>query len=222
MNLTEADIIKRVMEIFSVYGVRSLSMDNIAQHIPTTKRNLLKVARNKEELVRHIFNYCMTRFQNMLRQQSLNMVAENVIDEILQQVSIMHALSNEFNPHLDFEFRKYYPEIYAEHSEIRDRYLIQDLHNNIERGKAQNVYSQDCDTDRLANEIFEDFQKLKTEFDNANTGRGQMIDCEQISMRFLSAMIEKLANEQGKDYFRKRLTAQRIRNEGMKIEREST
>lgn len=33
MELTEVDIVKRVMEIFSVYGVRSLSMDNIAQHI---------------------------------------------------------------------------------------------------------------------------------------------------------------------------------------------
>ncbi|MDR0941491.1 MAG: hypothetical protein LBM68_04615 [Bacteroidales bacterium] len=212
MNLTEADIIKRVMEIFSVYGVRSLSMDNIAQHIPITKRNLLKVARNKEELVRHIFNYCMTRFQQMHRQHTQNMVAENVIDEILQQVSIMHALSNEFNPHLDFEFRKYYPEIYAEHSEIRDKYLMKSLYDSIERGKAQNVYSHDFDTEQLASEIFEDFQKLKTEFDNADTGRGQMHDCEQISMRFLSTMIEKLANEKGKDYFRKRVQNKRGMN----------
>lgn len=213
MNLTDAGIVKRVMEIFSVYGVRSLSMDNIAQHVPIAKRNLLKIAKNKEELVRHIFEYCIIKFQEMQQQLLQNVVAENVIDEVLQRVSVMHTMSNEFNPHLDFEFRKYYPEIYAEYSEIRDKYLIESLHNSIERGKAQNVYIHDLNTEQVVYEIFTDFQKLKTEFDNADTGRGQMIDCEQISMRFVSTMIEKLANEKGKDYFKKRVKSKQKMNE---------
>ncbi len=213
MNLTDAGIVKRVMEIFSVYGVRSLSMDNIAQHIPISKKNLLKIAKNKEELVCHIFEYCMIRFQEMQQQLLQNVVVENVIDEVLQRAGVMHTMSNEFNPHLDFEFRKYYPEIYAEYSEIRDRHVMEAVYNSVERGKEQGVYKHDLNTEQVTQEILTDFQKLKTEFDNADTGRGQMIDCEQISMRFISTMIEKLANEKGKDYFKKRVKSKQRMNE---------
>ena len=204
MNLEEIDIVKRVMEIFSVYGVRSLSMDNIAQHVPVSKKNLLKIAKNKEELVRHIFDYSVVKFQEMRQQLQQNMVAENVIDEILQQTSMMHAMSNEFNPHLDFEFGKYYPEIYAEYSKMRDENVTKNLCDNIERGKTQGVYKHNLNTEKIAQEILADFKKMKPKFENAATGRGQMVDYEQMNMRFLSAMMEKLTNEKGKEYFERK------------------
>jgi len=51
------EIILRVMDIFSTYGVRVVSMDFIAQSIPLAKKDLLQIAKNKERLIELIFEY---------------------------------------------------------------------------------------------------------------------------------------------------------------------
>lgn len=216
MELTEVDIVKRVMEIFSVYGVRSLSMDNIAQHVPVAKRKLLRIAKNKEDLVRSIFEYCITRYKELRQQILQNCAPENEIDEMLQHANILHKISNEFNSHLEFEFRKYYPEIYAEYTDDRDGHMKKTLQESIERGKTQGVYKKELDSKLALKEILVEAQQMKAEFEKVEE---EIIDngkakeaCHHIAMKFLLAMFEKLTNEVGKEFLKKRLGNEKFDN----------
>jgi len=201
MELAVTDILKRVMELFSTYGIRSLSMDNIAQYIPLSKRKLLKIAKNKEDLIRRIFEYRIELMQEFNQKITQNGGAENVIDEILQNGHTMYDIIREINPQLGFELHKYYPVIFAEYAAMNKLHIIEYLCDNIERGKQQGIYSEHLETRQSAKQIFTKNKELIRAYIQQNEhDRNQ----EEIINTCIDAVIEKLANERGKEYFRGR------------------
>lgn len=204
MKQCEHDILKRVMEVFSTYGIRSLSMDNIAQYIPLSKRNLLKIAKNKEDLIRRIFEYRIELAQEIKQKSKQTANAENVIDEIVHDMRTMYNMSREIGMQLEFELYKYYPRIFAEYTAIRKQHIIESLKDNIERGKQQGMYHNYLDTEQTAKQIFIKNKELIQTYiqqreHEHNTNQ------EEIMNKCVGAMIETLANEKGKEYFNKQI-----------------
>ncbi|MDR2963562.1 MAG: TetR/AcrR family transcriptional regulator [Bacteroidales bacterium] len=198
MNLAEKDILKRVVELFSTYGVRSLSMDDIARRIPLAKRNLLEIAKNKEDLIRRVFEYRMALVGETMHRLKEQLITGNVIDEILSVVHVLYTMTCEVGPHLEFELHKYYPLIYSEFAQIRKQHIINGLSNNIERGKEQGVYNKELDTRKTAEHIFAANKALIENYLRECT---QDCNHEHIFRECVNTMIELCANEEGKRYF---------------------
>lgn len=202
MKECQHDILKRVMEVFSAYGIRSLSMDNIAQYIPLSKRNLLKIAKNKEDLIRQIFEYRIALAQDIKQKSEQNTNTENVIDEIVHGMRAMYHVNREIGLQLEFELYKYYPRIFAEYTTIRKQHIIEYLRDNIERGKQQGIYHDYLETEQTAKQIFKNNKELIQTHMQQHMINNEY-NQEEIINKCINAMIEKLANEKGKEYFNK-------------------
>jgi len=82
-NMEKQKTIQKVMEIFSTYGVRTVSIDFISQSIPLPKRKLLEIAKNKEELIQHIFQYRFERSRILFETELQKNTITNAIDELI-------------------------------------------------------------------------------------------------------------------------------------------
>lgn len=197
------EIIKKVMEIFSTYGIRTVSMDYIAQSIPLPKRKLLEIAKNKEELIQQIFQYRFERSRILFKNALLENTIINAIDELIY-ISI-HMNSNahtEFKPILDFEFKKYYPNLYSGYQQECTLLFIEGIMQNIERGKQEGVYKKDID----AHETALLYNKKLYELHDICVEQFEKGTCSPQSL-FLEALIqhiETIASPQGKEYFTKK------------------
>lgn len=155
MKNFELQIIKRVMDIFVSYGIRSISMDFIALHIPLNKKDLLKIAKNKEELVGKIFSYRMNVAQAISQYILEQKQVKNAIDVLLYMSAYMAKATNEFNPQLDFELKKYYPQLFATYESERNERILNNVSKILERGKSEGVFLQDLDIDAIIDSFCE-------------------------------------------------------------------
>jgi len=193
-------IIKKVMEIFSTYGVRTVSIDFISQSIPLPKRKLLEIAKNKEELIQHIFQNRFERSRILFETELQKNTITNAIDELIYMTIHMNSnIQTEFKPMLEFEFKKYYPDLYSEYQQECTLLFIQGIQKNIERGKKEGIYKKELDAQSIAqmhNKKIDEIYSLYEKQLNNKTSSLQSLFFETL-IRHISL----ITNAQGKEYF---------------------
>ncbi len=141
-------ILERVKQLFTTCGVRSLSMDDLAQDLGVSKKTLYKYFVSKKDLVE----------QSMLRhvseeECSLEVItgqAENAIDEMLLITRHVTALFATLNPALIYETRKYYPESWAIFEQYKSRSIYQRILHNLRQGIEQGLYRPEIEAEVIA------------------------------------------------------------------------
>lgn len=198
MNSEEQHIIQRVMHVFVTYGVRSLSLDTIAIHIPISKKELLKVAKNKEELIRKIFEYRASIATEIGNQIMKNPAVTNAIDIMLHMSVLMSKACNEFNPQLDFEFKKYYPTLFAEYEAQKHTHIVQSMTHILERGQKEGIFLAEINPSITAQYYFEQVQKHHESMEEYTLSR----DVVEQMILHMTQFMNELCTESGMAHYK--------------------
>ncbi len=129
-------ILDEAAKQFLSYGIRNITMDDIAVSLGISKRTVYEKFKNKTELV----FYCLqelTKHQLIASKAIINK-SSNVIDSIscLMQEGI--KMLNSINPVFFSDLKKFYPEIaetvYNENVKTREEFTYQLLRRGIDEG----------------------------------------------------------------------------------------
>lgn len=120
------------------YGIKSITMDDVAKELSMSKKTLYQYVADKNDLVRktlllHIQGMdvmCMNVFKS----------EENAILQILKIANMMISQHQEMNPSLLFDLKKYHPEIYVDFTEHRENTIQKQLIENLNLGIKQGLY----------------------------------------------------------------------------------
>ncbi|HON52328.1 MAG TPA: hypothetical protein P5243_09050 [Bacteroidales bacterium] len=198
MNFDEQHIIKRVMHIFALYGVRSFSIDTIAMYIPLSKKELLKIAKNKEELIAKIFEYRAIIAIEISKQIHENPYIVNAIDILVHMSVLMSKACNEFNTQLDFEFKKYYPVLFAEYEKQKHAHIIQNMTAIIEQGQKELLFKSEIVVLQVAEHYFEQVQKHHESLQEESKFSRQTIE---FMIEHISQFIQSISTQLGIIHF---------------------
>ena len=135
-------------ELFMQYGIRSVSMDDIANSLGMSKKTLYQYFADKDELVEAVVD----RHINEVQGDCINCrtEAKNAIHEIfLTMEHIMEELNN-MNPMLLNDLAKFHFKAYHRFREYKDKFLLQIIRNNIEWGIKDELYRPDINVDILS------------------------------------------------------------------------
>ncbi len=120
------------------YGIRSVSMDDIANHLGMSKKTLYQYYADKDELVDAVVEGHISMIQNdclTCRQD-----AKDAIHEIfITMERIMEEFSN-MNPMLLYDLEKFHFKAYQKFREHKDEFLAQVIRQNIEWGVKDDLY----------------------------------------------------------------------------------
>lgn len=140
---TRARILQGAHELFFRYGIKSVTMDDIAKHLGMSKKTIYQFFTDKDEIVftlssatqeMHSKNFC-----------EIATTAKDPIDEIMQTMKHMAGMFSQMNPNLFYDLQKYHPRSWENFRNFKDKFMMQLVIDNIERGKKQGLYRPDVD-----------------------------------------------------------------------------
>lgn len=130
------------------YGIRSVSMDDIANNLGMSKKTLYQYFADKDELVDAVVDGHIKEIQEDC--MSCRLDATDAIHEIfITMERIMEEFSN-MNPMLLYDLEKFHFKAYQRFREHKDKFLLQIIRNNIEWGIKDELYRDDINVDVLS------------------------------------------------------------------------
>jgi AcrR family transcriptional regulator len=136
-------ILKKADELFKRYGIRSVSMDDIAAQVGMSKKTLYQYYADKEELVSAVFTTIMEH--NKASCGSCMHVAENALHEVFLQFDEVRTMLSEMNPSVLYDMEKYHSATFAKFKAYQNEFLYGMFRSNFERGVKEGIYRDDFD-----------------------------------------------------------------------------
>lgn len=146
---TELDkILEVASHIFKKYGVRSVSMDDIARELGVSKKTLYVCVENKEDLIKKSLTKhieCKKKEIDALVQNATNALDAFVKVGMQVQQEIQHL-----NPVLMYDLQKYHRDAWLLMEDFQKKMIHTFMLDNIERGIKEGLYRLNLNADILA------------------------------------------------------------------------
>jgi AcrR family transcriptional regulator len=139
---------EKASELFRRYGVKSITMDEIASQLGISKKTIYQYFADKEELVASVMEQKIRESQDDC--MSTLGVSENAIhQEFLVQDKFLEHLK-ELNPVAIHDMEKFHPAIFAKFSQHRNTFLREMVARNLRQGMEEGLYRADLRPDILS------------------------------------------------------------------------
>lgn len=149
MDEKEQEFLLKVVQLFSRFGIKSMTMDDIARNLGMSKKTIYQFVSDKNELV----------FKAMKSIIDMEMaVARKLCDENENAIDMLFALSkdiarkySQMHPSINYDMQKYHPDAWHIFQEFQTKFVTQCIQENIERGIKQKLYRDNLDPYLIAN-----------------------------------------------------------------------
>lgn len=149
----EEQIIKSVADLFQKYGVRSVSMDDIAQQLGISKKTIYQYFDDKNDLVKQVAAYIIA--DKLGAYKAVTDGASNAIEELGEIAKLIRKHFSEMNPALMFDVRKYHPEAWQLFVQHEKQVVYNAIVDNILRGQREGFFREEIDPRVLGKLRFE-------------------------------------------------------------------
>jgi TetR/AcrR family transcriptional regulator, cholesterol catabolism regulator len=140
-------ILQKAHDLFNRYGIRSVSMDDIAVQLGMSKKTVYQFYADKDELVNAVFVGIMDH--NKTQCLSCHGHGENVIHEVFLSFDMVRDMLTNMNPAVLFDMQKYHPTAFKKFQDYRNNFLYKMIKDNIEKGVSEGLYRDDFDIEVL-------------------------------------------------------------------------
>ena len=144
----EEKIIKGAQELFFKYGLRSVTMDDIAKHLGMSKKTIYQCYADKDELVHHLMSEHLKHHECVFNSTCKN--AHNVIEEVFAIMKNMTETFSKINPLLFYELQKFHPKSWELIKEFKERFIQSMVELSLEKGKQDGYVREDINTKILS------------------------------------------------------------------------
>ncbi len=138
-------LLNRLEDLFVQFGVRNLTMDEVASHLGISKKTLYQWFSSKNELVLKVLGHHISKEKATCLQHASS--ASNAIEEML---IVLEYNSREFarmRSNIIYELQKYHPEAWQLIQRFQHDFMLKVIRDNIERGRREGVYRLDFNID---------------------------------------------------------------------------
>ncbi len=139
---------EKAAELYDRYGIRSVTMDEIASQLGISKKTIYLSFADKDELVDAVFNkrISQSRTQCIADQQ----MAQNAIHETFLALDMMSEIMATMNQGILYDLEKYHPVVYKKFLSHKQEFLYKVIVENLNKGIAEELYRSDINPDILA------------------------------------------------------------------------
>lgn len=144
----EDKILERCERLFLRYGIRSVTMDDVAHELGISKKTLYQYFSNKEDLVHRVTEYHFE--QESRNAEKIRREAKNAIEEMFGIVRWMNEFSKDLHPGILYDLKKYHSESWQVFLDYRNNVIYACIRENVERGKKEGLYREELIADFIA------------------------------------------------------------------------
>jgi len=148
MNQEQIEIITRVHDLYMRYGIKSVTMDDVARELGMSKKTLYQYFADKSELVEAVINQEMQNGTAIV--EELLTAKVDAITEMLHIHQFMDKMARRHSHVTDYDLKKYYPAVYAQLLKFKREKTYTIWKNNMEKGKSEGLYRSEVNVEIIA------------------------------------------------------------------------
>jgi|SRR6185437_1904712 len=141
-------ILEKARDLFMRYGIKSITMDEIAGQLGISKKTIYQFFTDKDEMVEAVVNEEMSRNEAGCREFIIR--AENAIHEIFIAMEDIQEMLKTMNPQLMYDLEKHHPSAYRRIKQHKYQFMYEMIKQNLERGMKEDIYRTNLNPDFTA------------------------------------------------------------------------
>lgn len=141
-------ILEKAHELYMRYGIKSITMDEIAGHLGISKKTIYQSYKDKDELVSAVFNRMINA--NKCACEGGRENSDNAIHEQFLCSDVVQEMFNKMNPSILHDIMRYHPKVYGELEKHKKEFVFEMIKTNLERGIAEGLFRADMKVDIIA------------------------------------------------------------------------
>ncbi|CAA6799628.1 MAG: Transcriptional regulator [uncultured Aureispira sp.] len=136
-------IIDTSESLFKKYGIRSVTMTDIASKLGMSKKTLYVHIENKQDLVSKIMQRYISRNKEMCL--CIQKEAKNALDELLKFSLYTQQQVDDINLSILYDLKKYYRLVWQLLDDFNRKEVLMMVETNLKKGVEEGLYRQDLD-----------------------------------------------------------------------------
>jgi AcrR family transcriptional regulator len=145
---TEEQILSGAQELFFRYGIKGITMDDVAKHLSISKRTIYEKFPHKDAIVETLLKKHIEKHKDDFKKYHHS--SANAIEEIFMMLKPFKELFESMNPRMLLDLRKFHPQSWEEFMKFKKTALMETVIANMKRGIKEDLYRKDIDVDVLA------------------------------------------------------------------------
>jgi TetR/AcrR family transcriptional regulator, cholesterol catabolism regulator len=139
---------KKANDLVMQYGIRSVSMDDIAAALGMSKKTIYQFYADKDELIDAVVD-------DELRQTELDCLfsknnAGDAVEEMFMTMEQIHDQFQNMNPMVLYDLQKFHPASFENFLKHKNEFLFKVIKQNIERGVREELYRPEINIDVIS------------------------------------------------------------------------
>lgn len=152
---TKERIIAQTYDLFMRYGIRSVSMDDIAYHLAISKKTIYQYYADKDALVEGVLDIHLKRNYEDCDRNKQN--KKNSIHEFFLAMDSMKEMFKQLNPTIVHDIQKYHPKCFKKIHQHKEDFFYNIIKDNLELGIQEGLYRPEINVDILSKFHLETF-----------------------------------------------------------------
>lgn len=142
------EILEQVFQLYNRYGIKSITMDDVARELGISKKTLYQHVQDKADLVEKVM--MLNAWKHGMEMNAITQKNLNAIVELLEVNAYMNEMMKDHNPTLDYDLRKYYPGIHKKLNDISKVKMFEAIRKNLIKGQREGIYREEMDVDIIS------------------------------------------------------------------------
>lgn len=141
-------ILEGTRELFFMYGIRSVTMDDIAKHLSISKKTIYESFSDKDEIVNKLIIQSIE-----VNLKELKKIENKSKDAVQEMIFIMNHISEMFskiNPNLIYDLQKYHSSAWKAFQSFKQDSMMRLFSDNLKKGINQGYYRKNINVPILS------------------------------------------------------------------------
>ena len=143
-----AVVLNKARELFLTYGLKSISMDDLARQSGVSKKTIYQAVADKQELVAKVVEDLIQCHKELVA--TTKQSVSNAVEELTQLSCLPFDTLAAININFFYELEKFFPTEWKKLLEYRQAFMLPTIIENLKRGMSEGLYRDDLDVDFTA------------------------------------------------------------------------
>ena len=190
-------LLKGADDLFMKYGVRSVSMDDIARYLGISKKTIYQYFEDKDDVVASVMKAHLERERR--RFDKIASESKNSIEEMVKLSFCLKESMRNINPSLLFDMQKYHQRAWNEWLSFKQNSVRQSIVRNLKQGMEEGYFRAEVNIDILVTMRLE---QVQMGFDHTIFPRDQY-SLAEVQAQLFDHFIHGLFTEKGRKLYLK-------------------
>lgn len=196
----ELEIKENILEasymLFHRYGIRSVSMDDIARELTISKKTIYQYFKDKDDLVSTV----TTKHMDMERREmeEIEKSSLDAIDELAKISLCFRKNLKDINPSLLFDLKKYHRKAWDIWMGFKNEFIKNNIVGNLNKGIKDGFFRKEIDVEALA--IFR-VEQIQMTFDD-NIYPKDKFELTGLQMQLFEHFVYGILTDKGRNLYK--------------------